>query len=56
MKKFIIPALLFAAVLTTSCGSNAVEASDAKEVKEVAITGTYDVLGDHTHVDWQAWH
>ncbi|MFT7011671.1 MAG: putative small secreted protein, partial [Flavobacteriales bacterium] len=26
MKKFIIPALLFAAVLTTSCGSNAVEA------------------------------
>jgi len=56
MKKFIIPALLFAAVLTTSCGSNAVEASDAKEVKKVAITGTYDVLGDHNHVDWKAWH
>jgi polyisoprenoid-binding protein YceI len=56
MKKFIIPALLFAAVMTTSCGSNAVEASDAKEVKEVAITGTYNVLGDHNHVDWKAWH
>ncbi|MDB4088540.1 YceI family protein [Flavobacteriales bacterium] len=56
MKKFIIPALLFAAVMTTSCGSNAVEASDAKEVKEVAITGTYNVLADHNHVDWKAWH
>ena len=56
MKKFIIPALLFAAVLTTSCGSNAVEASDAKEVKEVAITGTYSNLGDHNHVNWKAWH
>lgn len=56
MKKFIIPALLFAAVMTTSCGSNAIEASDAKEVKEVAITGTYNVLGDHNHVDWKAWH
>lgn len=55
MKKFIIPALLFAAVMT-SCGSDAVEATDAQEVKEVAITGTYSTLGDHNHVDWKAWH
>ena len=55
MKKFILPALL-AVALMTSCGSNAVEATDAKEVKEVAITGTYNVLGDHNHVDWKAWH
>ena len=55
MKKFIIPALLFAAVLT-SCGSDAVTASDAKEVEVVTITGTYANLGDHNHVDWKAWH
>ena len=56
MKKFIIPVLLLATVMTTSCGSDAVEATDAKEVKEVAVTGTYSQLGDHNHVDWKAWH
>ncbi len=55
MKKFIIPALLFAAVLT-SCGSDAVTATDAKEVEAVTITGTYNSLGDHNHIDWKAWH
>ena len=55
MKKFILPALLMATIMT-SCGSDAVEATDAKEVKEVAITATYSTLGDHNHVDWQAWH
>jgi polyisoprenoid-binding protein YceI len=44
------------ATIMTSCGSDAVEATDAKEVKEVAITATYSTLGDHNHVDWQAWH
>ncbi|MEN9001450.1 MAG: YceI family protein [Flavobacteriales bacterium] len=56
MKKFILPALLAVAVMTTSCGSDAVEASDAKKVEEVAITATYSNLGDHNHVDWKAWH
>ena len=55
MKKFILPALLMATIMT-SCGSDAVEATDEKEVKEVAITATYSTLGDHNHVDWQAWH
>ena len=55
MKKFILPALLAVAVMT-SCGSDAVEATDAKEVEEVAITATYSTLGDHNHVDWKAWH
>ncbi len=55
MKKFILPALLMATFMT-SCGSDAVEATDAKEVKEVAITETFSTLGDHNHVDWQAWH
>lgn len=55
MKKFIIPALLMATMMT-SCGSDAVEATDAQEVKETAITATYSTLGDHNHVDWQAWH
>jgi polyisoprenoid-binding protein YceI len=55
MNKFILPALLMATIMT-SCGSDAVEATDAKEVKEVAITATYSTLGDHNHVDWQAWH
>ena len=35
---------------------DAVEATDAKEVKEVAVTATYSTLGDHNHVDWKAWH
>lgn len=55
MKKFILPVLLMATIMT-SCGSDAVEATDEKEVKEVAITATYSTLGDHNHVDWQAWH
>ncbi len=55
MKKFILPALLMATIMT-SCGSDAVEATDAKEVKEVAVTATYSTLGDHNHVDWKAWH
>lgn len=55
MKKFILPAL-FMATMMTSCGSDAVEATDAKEVEEVAITATYSTLGDHNHVDWKAWH
>lgn len=55
MKKFILPALLMATMMT-SCGGDAVEATDAKEVKEVAITATYSTLGDHNHVDWKAWH
>ena len=55
MKKFILPALLAVAVMT-SCGSDAVEATEAQEVKEVAITATYSTLGDHNHVDWKAWH
>ena len=42
--------------MMTSCGSDAVEATDAQEVKETAITATYSTLGDHNHVDWQAWH
>jgi len=54
MKKFILPAL-FMATMMTSCG-DAVEATEAKEVKEVAITATYSNLGDHNHVDWKAWH
>lgn len=56
MKKFIIPALLFAAVMTTSCGSDAVEATDAKEVKDVKITATYGTLAENNSVDWRAWH
>lgn len=44
------------ATMMTSCGSDAVEATDAQEVKETAITATYSTLGDHNHVDWQAWH
>ena len=55
MKKFILPALLAVAVMS-SCGSDAVEATDAKEVEEVKITATYSALGDHNHVDWKAWH
>jgi polyisoprenoid-binding protein YceI len=55
MKKFILPALL-AVALMTSCGSNAVEATDALEVEQTAITATYSTLGDHNHVDWKAWH
>lgn len=55
MKKFIIPALLMATMMT-SCGSDAVEATDAQEVTETAITATYSTLGDHNHVDWKAWH
>ncbi len=55
MKKFIIPALLMATMLT-SCGSDAVEATEAQEVQETAITATYSTLGDHNHVDWKAWH
>lgn len=55
MKKFIIPALLMATMMT-SCGSDAIEATDAQEVKETEITATYSTLGDHNHVDWQAWH
>ncbi len=55
MKKFIIPALLMATMMT-SCGSDAVEATDAQEIKETAITATYSTLGDHNHVDWKAWH
>ena len=44
------------ATMMTSCGSDAVEATDAQEVTETAITATYSTLGDHNHVDWKAWH
>ena len=55
MKKFILPALLAVSVLM-SCGSDAVEATDAKKVEETAITATYSTLGDQNQVDWKAWH
>lgn len=55
MKKFILPAL-FMATIITSCGSNAVDATDAQDVQATPITATYSTLGDHNHVDWKAWH
>ncbi|MGB1040372.1 MAG: hypothetical protein ACPGVD_05830, partial [Flavobacteriales bacterium] len=48
-------ALLAVSVLM-SCGSDAVEATDAKKVEETAITATYSTLGDQNQVDWKAWH
>jgi polyisoprenoid-binding protein YceI len=59
MKKIILSAVVFAAVLTScSDGGTKVESKEAEvvEVKTTETTETFTVVGEGSHVDWRAAH